>query len=193
MYVVKSESRICQGDIVEDFQHKFIYFQNEEKAIILITLPYAIVLSQDCDLEQDYHQRKNASLTNDKFMQSILICPGYIAERFKRGEHLRNMGLIMNTWGGDKWKDIKSNQNQRFHYFPENTTSSMPEIVVDFKHYYTIPREDIYALHKEKYKISIAPLFREDISLRFATYLARIGLPIIQDNNIQSASPEGVY
>lgn len=182
MYVVKSENRICQGDILEDFQHKFLYYQNEEKAIISITLPYAIVLSQDCDLEQDYNQRQdNASSTNDKFMQSILVCPAYIAESFKRGEHLKNMGLIMNTWGRDKWKDIKSNQNQRFHYFPNDPANNMPEIVVDFKQYYTIPRDDIYPLHKEKYKISIAPLFREDISLRFATYLARIGLPIIQN------------
>lgn len=191
MYVARSENRICQGDILEDFKHRFIYYQNEEKAIIEITLPYAIVLSQDCDLEQDYNQRNPPKgivpQNNDKFLQSVLICPGYIAESFRTGEHLKKIGLTMQSWNKEQWNYIKKNQNQRFHFFESDPGMGMPNIVIDFKQYYTIPRDEIYTIYKLQYKVSVAPIFREDISLRFANYLSRIGLPVIQTSVEQTA------
>lgn len=53
----------------------------------------------------------------------------------------------------------------------------IPELVIDFKHYYTIPTEEMYEAYKENYLASVEPLYREDLSQRFANYLSRIGLP----------------
>lgn len=181
MYCKKTETRICQGDILEDFTYKFTKIFDQAGEIISITLPYAIVLTQDCDLEWDYEKRSNTPdkvLTDDKTLQSILICPAYIAEQLQNGEHLKALDLTMQKWASDLWKHIRRNQNERFHFLEEDTENNMPNLVIDFKHYYTVPAEDIYSIADAKYKISIKLLFREDISRRFANYLSRIGLPV---------------
>ncbi len=180
MYGKKTEKRICQGDILEDFTYKFTKIFDQSGEIISINLPYAIVLTQDCDLEWDYEKRfTNPSQKNDdKLLQSILICPAYIAEQFRSGDHLSSLGLKMESWATDLWKHIKNNQNERFHFLDEEIDNGMPNLVVDFKHYYTVPIADIYSIVESKYKISIGTLFREDISRRFANFLSRIGLPV---------------
>lgn len=181
MYEKRSSSRICQGDILENFNYTLT--NNEDKAVVCLNLPYVIVLSQNCDLEQDFNQR-NASPgskveNEDKFLQSILICPGYIAEQFRTGEHLKNLGMTMCNWGSNLWRHIKANQNERFHFLQMDTEMGVPNLVIDFKHFYTIPREDIYKIYSSNYLVSIKPLFRESVSQRFSYYLSRIGLPII--------------
>jgi hypothetical protein len=185
MYDAKTHQRICQGDIFEDFVYKFTKIFDQTGEIIKTTFPYAVVLTQDCDLEWDYYKRSSsdnarATLSDDKILQSILICPAYLAEQFKLGKHLEDLGLTMNTWGGELWKNIKSNQNERFHYFEEDVNNGMPDLVIDFKHYYTVPTEDIYSIASSKCKIVVGSLFREDVSRRFANYLSRIGLPAKQ-------------
>ena len=83
----------------------------------------------------------------------------------------------MESWNSGLWNHITKNQHDRFHFLPTDAKNDMPNLILDFKHFYTVPREEIYAIHKTKYKISINALFREDISQRFANYLSRIGLP----------------
>jgi len=183
MYAKKTYERICQGDIFEEFTYKFTKIFDQSGEIINITLPYAIVLTQDCDLEWDYEKRdsnpnKKLDTNDDKVLQSILICPAYIAEQFRAGDHLKGLGLVMEKWGSNLWRHIVSNQNERFHYLEEDIENKMPNLVVDFKHYYTVPADDIYNITENKYEISISPLFREDISRRFSNYLSRIGLPM---------------
>lgn len=182
MYEKRSITRICQGDVIEEFSYQFANLQEEPRSIISITIPYAIVLTQDCDLEQDYKFRnptpENPVSNNDKYLQSILICPAYLSESFKQGNHLSALSLTMQTWGGDRWKYVKTNQNERYHFLNADITLSIPELIIDFKHYYTIPNKDLYSIHRTNYKASLASLYREDISHRFANYLSRIGLPL---------------
>lgn len=191
MYGKKTDNRICQGDIFEEFTYKFTKIFDQTGEIIAITLPYAIVLTQDCDLEWDFEKRdsnpeQKTDANDDKVLQSILICPAYIAEQFRNGEHLKALDLTMEKWNSDLWRPIKGNQNERFHYLEEDIENKMPNLVVDFKHYYTVPAEDIYSIADSKYKISIVPLFREDISRRFANYLSRIGLPMRPQQAIEA-------
>lgn len=187
MYEVHSQSRICQGDILEGFVYQIPKFQEEEKSIIKITLPFAIVLTQDCDLEQDYNYRNPTPEmkipSNDKFLQSILICPAYLSEEFKQGNHLSELKLKMTVWGGEQWKYIKQNQNERYHFLKSATEFHISELIIDFKHFYTIAHDELYDAYRTKYRTSLKPLFREDVSHRFANFLSRIGLPNLPDTN----------
>ncbi len=190
MYIKKSERRISQGDILENFDYQFFKVLNDEFHENSITFSFVIVLTQDCDLEWDYKTRDKLPETsnNDKHLQSILICPGYLAEQVREGTHLSELGFRMQSWNSTLWGPIKKNQNERFHFLEADARNDMPDLVLDFKRFYTISREEIYAVYKTKYKISVNTLFREDISQRFANYLSRIGLPSLRSKTSCSST-----
>lgn len=54
------ERRVCQGDIIKNLEYIEDAVESEGVFdISKITFPYSIVLTQDCDLEQDFVNRKN--------------------------------------------------------------------------------------------------------------------------------------
>lgn len=184
MYVKRTRERISQGDILENLKYRFSVFHTDVVEVATITLPYAVVLTQDCDLESDYNCRSSSNKEdslNDKFLQSILVCPAYLAEQLRAGTHLETLGLKMNSWTSEQWKSIKQNQNQRFHFLNAEVALKIQDLIIDFKQYYTIPRNEIYESHSELYLVSLDLLFREALSHRFAYYLSRIGLPTVKN------------
>jgi len=186
MYVKSTGKRVGQGDILEKVIYSYPIFQADQVTVAKITLPYAVVLTQDCDLESDFNCRLGSSKknpSNDKFLQSILVCPAYLAEQFRCGTHLEPIGLKMNTWTSEQWKSIKQNQNQRFHFLGADLALKMQDLVIDFKNYYTITRDEIYKDYSELYLVSLDILFREALSQRFAYFLSRIGLPTLKEPN----------
>lgn len=180
IFIKHNEERICQGDIFRDFEY-LEYTPNSKKTGFAIEkiFPYLLVLSQDCDLELDCNNRTNSKDTQDKFLFSILVCPGYLTEELKAGTHLKKYTLQMQTINSDRWNNIKKNQNPRYHFLKGEKTFQIPDLVLDFKHYYAISRDVLYNNFEKYYIGSINELFREALSQRFAYYLSRIGLPII--------------
>lgn len=179
MYVLKSGDRLSQGDILENYEFESVAFE-ATKVLYKITFPYVVVMTQDCDLEWDFESRNNLQRANtDKFLQSILLCPAYLAEEFKVGKHLEKLNLSMSLWSGNLWGQVKNNNHERFHFLPEDPSFGTPNLIIDFKHYYTVFRDDIYDLINDKAKFSIEVLYREQLSQRFAYYLSRIGLPTL--------------
>jgi predicted metal-dependent hydrolase len=83
----------------------------------------------------------------------------------------------MEKYNSERWNLIKTNQNFRFHYIRGEQNLQIPESVIDFKHYYTVPRSVIYSNYRDHYLATINELFRELLSQRFANYLSRIGVP----------------
>ncbi|MCK4743623.1 MAG: hypothetical protein KAT25_07365 [Sulfuriflexus sp.] len=171
--------RIYQGDILRDFT--VVEWAHEELGEVITTeriLAYSVILTQDCDLEQDVNNRVNEAAENeDKYLQSILICPAYQAEMLRNGKHIED--VTMQYQNGKLWSAIKSNNNYRYHYLSGEIDSQVPELVIDFKHYFTVPREVLYKAYSGHYLATIPVLFREDLSNRFCHYLSRIGLPNI--------------
>ena len=180
IFIKHNKERICQGDILRDFEY-LEYSPNSKKtgAGIIKTFPYLLVLSQDCDLKLDCKNRTNSEDTQDKFLFSILVCPGYLPEELRKGIHLTGYQLQMQTIDSERWKNIKKNQNPRYHFLKGEKTFQIPDLVLDFKHYYAISRDVLYENFEDYYIGSINELFREALSQRFAYYLSRIGLPII--------------
>jgi len=175
-------NRIRQGDIFREVE--YIEYVNESKGIIEVSkiiFPYVIVLTQDCDLQQDYTLRwsKRQRQNHDKLLLSTLVAPLYNAEHIYTGEHLSEIGLKMQFISKNKTpgKNLRNNMMPRYHYieFPDDVP--IVPSVIDFKHYFSVNIEYLKKLKKEKFVCNIAPLYREDISQRFAAFLSRIGLP----------------
>lgn len=176
--------RLSQGDLIKDVE--FIEYAIEKKGDIevsKINFPLIIVLTQDCDLNQDHIFRKSdpPKSTQDKQLMSVLVAPIYNVEHFYDGTHLSEIGLNMEPFE-KRPKKIKNklfidNEIPRYHSlrFPDDVP--LVESVIDFKHYFSINVLYIEKLKKTHFVGKVSELYREDISHRFSAFLSRIGLP----------------
>ncbi|MFZ0034863.1 MAG: hypothetical protein WAK60_07740 [Sedimentisphaerales bacterium] len=190
--IIRKRARLSQGDIYKDVE--FIEYAIEKAGVIEISkivFPFVVVLTQDCDLNQDYTvrwSRKDIS-NQDKKIISVIVAPLYNEEHVCKGEHLSELGMTMaeiksKTLGNN----LRQNQTPRYHYlkFPKNVP--IVTSVIDFKHYFTVNVEYLKKHKKENFICQIGPLYREAVSQRFSNYLSRIGLPK-NETSQQDAAP----
>ena len=180
-------ARICQGDVFRNVMYvQDILQQGELLSIKRIRFPLIVVLTQDCDLKQDQELRMaNLEYPNhDKQLLSALVAPAYNAEDFERGEHLSKLDMKMQLIPkGKKGKpstakqQILNNENPRYHFLRFPSEVQVIDSVIDFKHYFSVNVEYLQRIRKANFECKSAELFREQVSQRFANYLARIGLP----------------
>ena len=175
-------SRLEQGDIIRDVEH--IEYLKEKSGIIEISkiiFPLAIVLTQDCDLQQDYKFRfsKRPTTTDDKKLISTLVAPLYNAEHVYQGEHLSKIGYKMEPINKSRspGKSLRKNEVPRYHYLEFPTNIPIVDSVIDFKHYFSVELPYLKKQKSKQFVCRLSELYREDVSLRFSNYLSRIGLP----------------
>lgn len=175
-YRKSKNSRFYQGDVLKDL--KFVVGEPEkETELDKIELKYAVILSQDCDIEHDFKSRKE-NKSQDKHLRSLLVCPAFDLEEFASGKHFGDWE--METFNNKKIDKLRNNDEyKRYHYLHSDSQYLIPELILDFKHFFTLPRDFLYRKKKDIYIVSLSELFREELSQRFSNYLSRIGLPEI--------------
>lgn len=181
----ETSSIINQCDIFKNVE--FIEYVKEEGSSIEVSkiiFPHVIVLTQACDLQQDFNARKKLEETktgnHDKFLISVIVAPLYNFEDFRQGMHLEQLGLIMEAKGRRNKSlcdNIIKNENKRYHYINFSADVELVESVIDFKHYFSVTVNYLNSIYKNNYICSVDTLYRESISQRFSNFLARIGLP----------------
>ena len=185
MYYHKISKKISQGDIFKNFSKEEYTLEGDELTEIITEFPYVVVITQDCDLEQDFSSRAE-NKPSRHYIPSILVCPIYLADSLKKGVHLKELGYEFQDLGSKLWNPIKKNNDCRYHFLEgyeiEDPKIIVPDLVIDFKHYFTVSREKMYK-NLNSYFVSSKPLFREQLSQRFAYYLNRIGLPNVSIDN----------
>jgi len=96
------------------------------------------------------------------------------------GEHLDQLGIKTQMINRTKTPGqyLRINEIPRYHYIEFPGSVAMSPSVIDFKHYFSV---NVEYLRKKKGNLvcRVSPLYREDISHRFASFLSRIGLPEI--------------
>ena len=190
--------RIRQEDIIKDIE--YIESFSEQSGSITaskILFPLVLVLTQDCDLNQDYSYRTPEQSENDeckrekdkderiktknqdKYLMSVIVVPLYNYQHFLVGGHLSELGQTMTDYTtASVLKDnIIKNQHPRYHFCGFDDSVPIVDSVIDFKHYFTVNIKYLQFKRQTNYVCSISALYREDISSRFANYLSRIGLP----------------
>jgi hypothetical protein len=180
--IVRKGARISQGDIYKDVE--FIEYAIEKAGVIEISkivFPFVLVLTQDCDLNQDYTVRwaKKDTSNHDKKLISVIVAPLYNVEHVYNGDHLSELGMNMAkiNQGATPGKTLRQNQTPRYHYLEFPANIPIVSSVIDFKHYFTVNVEYLKKHKKANFICQIGPLYREDVSQRFSSYLSRIGLP----------------
>ena len=164
---------MSQGDIFQNIE--VLEHIEVEKSILTvkkILFPFVVCLNQECDLETDFN---NEGCDNN--LLHIAIAPAFIFEQFLTGTHWG--GIFANNKPQKRTdtiiKKITDNEIPRYHYlkFPD---LNMPELLIDFKHFFSINRIIIYK-QMDKRLCSLEDLFREKINQRFSYFISRIGLP----------------
>ncbi len=181
---------LSQGDIYRDVE----WCESIEESEGILTIekvrfPYVIVLTQECDLKFDYENRwgeLKSKDNQDKQLISVLVAPIYNVEHFYTGVHLSELGLKMADVprSGTRGELLKQNKNPRYHYLVFAQETRIPDSVIDFKHYFSVNVEYLKSIQDSNFVCRVAPLFREDISQRFANFLSRIGLPELKKTKI---------
>lgn len=186
MIEVRNEKngRVCQGDILRDIEHIEYVTQIDEGVIDVwkIVYPLVIVLTQDCDLQQDFKFRWSEDRKpdkHDKYLLSVLVAPMYNYSHVIAGEHLSELGYTMNPISAGKTPgtNLRNNETPRYHYLEFAEGEPLPKSVIDFKHYFSVNIEYLKQVKETAFVRRVAELYREDISMRFASFLSRIGLP----------------
>jgi hypothetical protein len=180
-YLTHDCTRISQGDILRGFTFVMV---GKGGAQIEVKFQYIVVFSQDCDLEHGtkvielLKKAQGAEVVFNQYLHNILFIPAFPAEQMREGNHLPQLyNIKSDRIASDLWKPIKKNENARYHFLPACPNLQIPELMLDFKAYYTLPFEGFLESYESQYLATINELFRENLSQRFANYLNRIGLP----------------
>lgn len=173
---------IEQGDIYKKIKlFRNIYVGEDDISVDEVEFEYVVVLSQTCDLERIYDKDPNSVL-------SVLVAPLFLLEEFKNGKYLDFVGIQTPEIKKDRaLKPYLNGEKPRFYILnlDEQTkfdNSLLDSLVVDFKYFFTA---DMSQFLKENYVSSIKPFYREELSHNFASYLSRIGIPTITQNEIK--------
>lgn len=174
--------RVCQGDIFKDVEMiEYAVERFGDLEISKIVFPLVVVLSQDCDLSQDHKHRwsRNGTSTQDKWLISVLVAPMYNVEHVYAGTHLSQLDMKMEPINKNRTpgKSLVRNERPRYHYLSFSEEQPIVDSVIDFKHFFTVNGKYLRKLRNKQFVCRVAPLYRENISQRFSSYLSRIGLP----------------
>ncbi len=185
----RTDHQIHQGDIYQDIDYiEYADVIDGHVEISKIRFQHVIVLSQECDLTQDYTERsknpETEKVTYDKLLQSVIVAPMFNYEHFKMGSQFSNFGYDMaasyelyKNQSKTPAKTLKENNNPRFHFLEFDGSIAVVPSVVDFKRFFTVDINWLYKMRDTNYVCSLETLYRERFSQRFANFLSRVGLP----------------
>ncbi len=139
--------------------------------------PFAILMTQDCDLEQDFRARQKNEI-NDKVLPSLLFCEIVTAEDL--------FSLV--AANRNEWKSLKisPNKNERFQFLQKVAPPcdaqqiGLDELAIDFKRYFTVPSDEMYRrieLGEAKRRCVLNSPYLEHLSSRFGYFMSRVALP----------------
>ncbi|GEM_PF-358406 len=165
---------------------KIVWILNHPStSLIEITFPYAIVVTQDCDLEQDYIPRSQGKLNNNRIVKNVLLCEAMdVREFLTKNQELRESDSAR--------KLFLRNKDERYHYLQNADADDdaigegLPGFCVSFKTYFTVPTDYLYHLAKMTQTMRRCVLkspYLEHFSSRFHYYHSRVALP--QDHSYE--------
>ena len=179
---IQQKARVCQGDVFRNIECiENVVQQGGILEVSKIIFPLVLVLTQDCDLEQDYRVRwsRRKPANQDKALVSVLVAPLYNEEHVYLGQHLSDLKMNMEpiNKGKTPGENLRANNNPRYHFLNVPERIQIVRSVIDFKHYFSVHVEYLKKIKRAHFLCQLADLDRENVSQRFASFLSRIGLP----------------
>jgi hypothetical protein len=178
--VVEPDRELRQGEILGNLT--FYQMQPSEHDHTKVdttegSFSYAVILSPDCDLLQDFISRRDRKSGT---LFSVLLFSVENAEQAQ----------ARMSYGRQEWKHVKQNEMDRFYFLQgiegnhAVVPSGIPDLVIDFRRYFTLSPSEIYRqcqltdAEKRCHRICrLTDLWREDLQRRAMSYMQRVALP----------------
>ena len=147
---------------------------------VLQTYGYSIVVTQDCDLDQDHCARfpaEGTSQSPDKQLFGVLMCGVYPENTLMAGKHRERAKTFSRN---KEWKPVTQNQDPRYQYLGF-VPAARQVLVADFKDYFLVPCDFLYEEMDQGRVARLSEMkspYKEHVLQRFAWYLMRVGLPV---------------
>jgi hypothetical protein len=154
----------------------------EELEIDEETHPYAVVLNQDCDLDQDWRVRSAPQQPPDANAERRLI-PSILFAQVTTAADLR----ARITEGGAVWRRITQNKDERYQFLEavpaddDAAAEGLAALGIDFKRHFAISTAEIYrriARGEARRRCRLKNPYLEHLSTRFCYYQFRVALPV---------------
>lgn len=147
----------------------------QELSFTPIIHPYAIVITQDCDLDWDYKAR-GTNNNPAKLLNSIILCEIGKAESIRSTDGMNRK----------EWELVVAHRHERFYFFEkippecEVEQEGLPELTADFKRVFGINAGTLYRqieLGIVKRRAVLASPYLEHFSRRYHSFHGRVALP----------------
>jgi hypothetical protein len=139
-----SEGEIRQGEIISDLIQARLNITTVDATSVpkveRVKHPYAIIVSQDCDLLQDFRARSGVAKP-DKMLPNILFCEVTTAVELCLGG---------NGMSARERELFVKNKVERYHFLQKVAPDAdalregLPELGIDFKRYFSVPTDEVY-------------------------------------------------
>jgi hypothetical protein len=183
-----SEGPLRQAEIVRDLvEHRTVSAQGGEGGqvdYLVVHHALAVVMSQDCDLEQDFAVRfpegadppdVEDAERHPNALSHVLLCDAYGVEEIR---------ALVPNFGSKDWRRVSKNQNERYHSLEAAPIGGpggpeLEAIVLDFRKHSTVPTSLLYEqLSPSATRAAVVPpYFLHDLVHRFYGYLSRVAIP----------------
>ena len=167
--------RLAQGEIISNLVHTYLdvtTLGTSELRIVEQIHPLSIILSQGCELEQDYRSRSGEKVNADKRIPCVLLCEVIHASEFRARSNSTQMLTRMSQ-----------NNDERYHFFQEIEPvvdaegEGLPELGVDFKRLFAIRTDELYwrlDAKEARRRCALQSPYLEHFCRRFANFLSRV-------------------
>ena len=173
-----------QGEIVTDVVQynpvaSELLLESKELSFERIIHPYAVVVTQDCDLDWDYRARQSGSNQPSKLLNSVVLC------EISTAREVRDI-VDKNIMNSGEWNLVKSQRHERFYFFEripiecELEQVGLPELTADFKKVFGINAATLYRqleLSIAKRRAVLSSPYLEHFSRRYYSFHGRVALP----------------
>lgn len=153
--------------------------ESEEMSFEPIIHPYAIVITQDCDLDWDHRARQSGDAQLSKLLNSVILC------EIATAREVRDIA-DKNVMNSGEWNLVKSQRHERFYFFEkipvecELEQVGLPELTADFKKIFGINAAILYRQMEigiTKRRAILSSPYLEHFSRRYNSFHGRVALP----------------
>lgn len=150
--------------------------ESPELSFTPVIHPYAIVVTQDCDLDWDYKARATSNSNPAKLLNSIILCEIDKAEAIRSTDGMNRK----------EWELVVAHRHERFYFFEkiarecEVEQEGLPELTADFKRVFGMDAATLYRqieLGIVKRRTVLASPYLEHFSRRYYSFHGRVALP----------------
>ena len=179
IYVPSADGALRQGELLSGIvRFRRVIREGasvDEPEFVKVTHPFAVVVSQDCDLDWDFKARQDQGESH-KLLPDVLFCEVVEAGTFRGRSDIKS----------DIWRRIKGNKEERYQYIEsvpadlDKSGKGVPDLALDFKRYFCVATDDVYSQLDQgaaSRRCCLVSPYAEHLASRFFYFQSRVALP----------------